>query len=247
MLRKKLLIPIIAGTIVVGTGMPIMAKGVTGAGNNPVPSSDVKEFKSDDFYKNVSDVTSNYFIDDYAVVNSYDVNTKVEKKKEVEKKKVEVERTVKINSDSWLREYGINPGNLSSERLDFLNEAHNWLGSWYLFGGTIPPRRTGNGWESPATGRGFDCSSYVQYVTKKVKGFDIGRTTYDQPSSSHLHRKSLSNAQPGDLVYSHSGEHVGIFIRNNHDGTILMMHDPKSGDKVKIGRYHTSINVYEVY
>ena len=248
MLKKKLLIPIIAGTIIVGTGMPIMAKSMTGTGNNnPVLAPASAEYKSDEFYSNISDVTSNYFVDDCAVVNSYDVSYKHEKKNRVTNNEMNNARSEKVKDANWLREYGINPGNLEDTRLDYLNEAHSWLGSWYLYGGDIPPKRCDNGWESPSTGRGFDCSSYVEYVTRKTKGFDIGRTTYDQPSSSHLHHKSLSNAEPGDLVYSTSGEHVGIFIKNNNNGTILMMHDPKTGDKVKIGRYHTSVNIYEVY
>ena len=203
------------------------------------------KFKLGEFYSDSNSENETYFVSDIAAITSYNNKTDNGKKS----KPMDTKTTAKdcrVSENKWLKSYGINPSNLSSGRLDMLHEAHNWLGSWYLYGGTTPPRINNGVWESPNTGRGFDCSSYVRYVIKKTKGFDIGRTTYDQPSSSHLHFVGLGNAKPGDLFYSNVYDHVGIYLGNNGDGTITLLHDSHTGDKVKISKFPASGRVYEV-
>jgi len=101
-----------------------------------------------------------------------------------------------------------------------LDEAKNYLGVPYLWGGTTPA--------------GFDCSGFVQYVCR-ANGITIPRVADDQ-----LHGPgeyiSKSQLQPGDLVFFGSGNyasHVGMYV-----GEGMMIHAPSSGKVIQ----YTSID-----
>lgn len=153
---------------------------------------------------------------------------------------------------AWMSEYGIDPKQIGEKRTKLLNEAYKWLGSWYAWGGTNPPVKDENGvWKHPVhVGNGyydpgFDCSRYTQYCTQEALGIDISRTTYTQIVNSNLTTIDQSEAKPGDLVYYYKNSpsdthHVAIFLKNNGDGTDVIMHAPQTGDVIKIAnRYNT--------
>jgi Membrane proteins related to metalloendopeptidases len=113
-----------------------------------------------------------------------------------------------------------------------------YLGSWYAWGGTTPPTKDGSGtWVVPhgtgnyvggqeTTTPGFDCSGFTQYAFRQ-NGITIPRTSEQQMNSGSS--VSVSDAQPGDLLFWHSGGHVGMYIG---DGKYI--HAPKTKDVVKI-------------
>lgn len=70
-------------------------------------------------------------------------------------------------------------------------------GAWYGSGGTGPDY--------------YDCSGFVQAVLAK-NGITIGRTTYDQ--MNYGTPVSQSELIQGDIVFSNSGGHVGIYVGN---------------------------------
>ncbi|WCK56008.1 NlpC/P60 family protein [Aneurinibacillus sp. Ricciae_BoGa-3] len=103
-------------------------------------------------------------------------------------------RTVKISSSSY------NAVKLSTAKpSSVISTAKSLQGVPYRWGGT--------------TASGFDCSGYVNYVYKK-NGINLPRTTSEMYSQSH----SVSNPQPGDLVFFNTGggvSHVGVYVGNN--------------------------------
>lgn len=105
-------------------------------------------------------------------------------------------------------------------------EARKWIGTPYSWGGggpAGPSYGTGRG----ASTKGFDCSSFAQYLAAK-QGVQIPRTTYDQwaklPSVQGV-------PQPGDLVFFEPSQrgpgHVGLalgdgqFIESPHTGATI--------------------------
>ena len=81
--------------------------------------------------------------------------------------------------------------------------------------------------------RGFDCSSFVQYVYKE-NGITISRTTYSQIEEGKDVFKSdekitESKLLPGDLLFSPG--HVIMWIGNGE-----YIHAPQPGDVIKIGK-----------
>lgn len=143
-------------------------------------------------------------------------------------------RDEKLEQASWLLDYGIDTSTLSNDRLDVLNEAKKWIGSWYVWGGTTPPK--GSDWTYGNGGGGFDCSGYTRYVLRTVLDIDISRTTYSQIGYSGFERIPISEAQPGDIIFNGSISHTGFFLKDN-GGDITILHSPSSGDRVKISRY----------
>lgn len=143
-------------------------------------------------------------------------------------------RDEKVASASWLLDYGVNPEKVSNERLDVLNEAKKWIGSWYVWGGSTPPR--GSNWAYGNGGGGFDCSGYTQYVLKEVLDIQLPRTTYSQIGYSGFTRIPISEAQPGDIIFGNGGGHTGFFIKDNGD-SITLLHSPRQGKKIQISRY----------
>ena len=74
-----------------------------------------------------------------------------------------------------------------------------YVGLPYIWGGNDPAV-------------GLDCSSFVQNVFKDL-GHSLPRVTWDQMNSG-TKVNSLAEAQPGDLLFSHSGGHVAIYLGN---------------------------------
>lgn len=77
---------------------------------------------------------------------------------------------------------------------------------------------------------GFDCSGLVQYVEAQA-GVSVGRNTVAQEANTV--RKSVSEAQPGDLLFwgtPGASHHVAIYIGNGQ-----YVHAPAPGQNVTIG------------
>ena len=82
-------------------------------------------------------------------------------------------------------------------------------------------------WGAMSPGVAFDCSGLTQWAWAKA-GVSIPRVSRSQYSS--LLRVPISQAQPGDLLFSQTTFfHVGIYIGNGQ-----MIHAPRTGDVVKI-------------
>ncbi|MCC9175680.1 C40 family peptidase [Arthrobacter sp. zg-Y179] len=80
-----------------------------------------------------------------------------------------------------------------------LDAVQKYLGLPYVWGGNDPAQ-------------GLDCSSFVQNVYKDL-GFNLPRVTWDQMNSG-TEVASMADAQPGDLLFSHDGGHVAIYLGN---------------------------------
>ena len=146
-------------------------------------------------------------------------------------------------NSAWMGEYKINPSEIGPERTNILNEAHQWIGSWYSYEGTPPPKNddgswanwpTESGWGAP----GFDCSSLVQYSYQKIKGIDIGRSTWNQRDSGQTEIISKSEAKPGDLIYywgpSMDWGHVAIYLGNGSGDNDIILHSPQPMQRIGI-------------
>lgn len=147
----------------------------------------------------------------------------------------------------WLKELGVDLNKLSTNRVAYLNEAKKWLGSWYLWGGMEAPEKDSSGNWISGNGKGFDCSRYTQYVALQSLGVDISRTTYTQIVNSNLDTIDRTEAKPGDIIYYYNGSpsathHVAIFLKDNGDGTDLIMHAPQTGDVIKIANRSNNPN-----
>jgi len=101
-----------------------------------------------------------------------------------------------------------------------VSAASKYLGVPYAWGGTDPST-------------GLDCSGLVQQVYSDL-GIDLPRTSSQQATSGRA-VASLSEAQPGDLVFfdyssSRPGvDHVGIYIGNGQ-----MIAAPQEGENVQV-------------
>jgi cell wall-associated NlpC family hydrolase len=77
---------------------------------------------------------------------------------------------------------------------------------------------------------GFDCSGLVQYVYANAAGITLSRTTTTQ--AAEMTQISVSNAQPGDILFWQSGSsvyHDAIYIGNNQ-----YVAAPDVGQNVKV-------------
>ena len=90
--------------------------------------------------------------------------------------------------------------------------AMRYLGVPYVWGGSSP--------------RGFDCSGFVSYVFAQI-GVSLPHSSYAQFNMGSP--VSISQLQPGDLVFFTGASHVGIYI-----GGGQFIHAPHTGDVVKI-------------
>lgn len=92
--------------------------------------------------------------------------------------------------------------------------AYNFIGTPYVYGATGPDT--------------FDCSGFTSYVYANAAGINITRTTYSQMGVGTP--VSYDELQPGDLVFTYGGDHVGIYV-----GGGQYIHAPQPGDSVKVG------------
>jgi cell wall-associated NlpC family hydrolase len=90
--------------------------------------------------------------------------------------------------------------------------AMRYLGVKYVWGGASPA--------------GFDCSGLVMYVFAQI-GVTLPHSSYAQFGMGTP--VSISQLQPGDLVFFAGASHVGIYI-----GGGQFIHAPHTGDVVKI-------------
>ena len=92
--------------------------------------------------------------------------------------------------------------NTSSAAQKVINQARQFLGGKYSWGGSSP-------------NSGFDCSGLIKYVFNSV-GIDLPRTATQQGKVGQ--EINLQQAQPGDIIWfgsknSPSGQHVGLISR----------------------------------
>jgi cell wall-associated NlpC family hydrolase len=90
--------------------------------------------------------------------------------------------------------------------------AMHYLGVPYVWGGASPS--------------GFDCSGFVMYVFAQI-GVSLPHSSYAQ--YGYGSPVSMSQLQPGDLVFFDGLGHVGIYV-----GGGSFIHAPHTGDVVKI-------------
>lgn len=92
--------------------------------------------------------------------------------------------------------------NSSSTAQKVINQARQFLGGKYSWGGSSPSS-------------GFDCSGLIKYVFNSV-GIDLPRTATQQGKVGQ--EINLQQAQPGDIIWfgsknSPSGQHIGLISR----------------------------------
>ena len=119
---------------------------------------------------------------------------------------------------------------VSDVRVDLVNYAKQFLGNPYVWGGT-------------SLTNGADCSGFVQSVFKKY-GVSLPRTSSAQSAVGS--KVSLSEAQPGDLVfYAKNGRvnHVAIYIGS---GQVIHASNERTGIKISNASYRTPYAVKRV-
>lgn len=103
-------------------------------------------------------------------------------------------------------------------RDNVLHFAEQFLGTPYVWGGSSP--------------QGFDCSGFVQFVTKKF-GLNMPRLSYAQAGAGV--RTAMKDLQPGDLVaFSNTGnnggaDHIAIYVGHGQ-----IIEAPHTGASVRI-------------
>lgn len=122
-----------------------------------------------------------------------------------------------------------------------LGWAQRGIGVPYVLGA---PRLQG---DSPTT---FDCSSYTQWAYYQASGgkIDIGATTFVQEDKLRRYKVSLSEAQPGDLIFfrpsSRGSEHVGIVW---DPAGKKIVHAPRPGKDVEFSTWDVQDKITAVY
>ncbi len=99
--------------------------------------------------------------------------------------------------------------------------ATEMIGVPYVYGGRTP--------------KGFDCSGLVYYSYQQA-GLSVPRTSQEQFKAAR--RVSLSDAQPGDLLFFRGGRkisHVAIYIGNGY-----FVHAPSTGKHVSVASLNNS-------
>lgn len=106
-----------------------------------------------------------------------------------------------------------NRGEVSATGNAVVDFAYGYIGAPYVWGATGPTS--------------FDCSGFTSFVFSNAAGINITRTTYSQMEVGTA--VSYDELQPGDLVFTYSGDHVGIYV-----GGGSYIHAPQPGDSVKV-------------
>ncbi|THJ65087.1 NlpC/P60 family protein [Arthrobacter echini] len=99
-----------------------------------------------------------------------------------------------------------------------------YVGIPYVWGGTDPAV-------------GLDCSGFLQRAYADI-GIQIPRVTWDQMNAG-THVPSLSQAQPGDLLFSFDGGHVSMYLG---DGKAIDAPQPGSNVAVR-DMWETDANI----
>ncbi|MGL5353216.1 MAG: NlpC/P60 family protein [Clostridium sp.] len=118
----------------------------------------------------------------------------------------------------------------TSARQAIVHKAMSLLGIEYVYGGNDPTK-------------GFDSPGLTQYIYKNISNIYIGRTTWDQIKVGT--RVSLEDLKIGDLVFTHYGNHVGIYVGDNQ-----YIHAPMPGQTVSVSpidNFFTGISVLDSY
>lgn len=105
-------------------------------------------------------------------------------------------------------------GSSGSTGGSWLDRANSYLGTPYVYGGS--------------SSSGTDCSGFVNLVY----GGSRGRTTYDMMSSAQgdgTWHTDFDNMQPGDVIITSGGNHVGIYAGNGK-----MYNATKPGEDVRL-------------
>lgn len=107
-----------------------------------------------------------------------------------------------------------------------LGIAKNQIGDPYRYGAAGPSA--------------FDCSGLLYFSFRRA-GFSTFPRTSDA-QARFARRIKKSNLRPGDLVFFHNGGdvyHTAIFV-GRKDGAPLILHSPRSGERVKYAKPWTS-------
>ncbi|WP_404321182.1 C40 family peptidase [Arthrobacter luteolus] len=113
-------------------------------------------------------------------------------------------------------------GGASNEAL--MGSVEKYVGLPYVWGGNDPAV-------------GLDCSSFVQNVFKDL-GYNLPRVTWDQMNSG-TKVDSLAQAQAGDLLFTHDGGHVSIYLGNGK-----VVDAPQPGKTIQIrDAWETDANI----
>ena len=95
-----------------------------------------------------------------------------------------------------------------------MDAVQKYIGLPYVWGGNDPAV-------------GLDCSSFVQNVYKDL-GYSLPRVTWDQMNTG-TEVGSMAQAQAGDLLISHDGGHVAIYLGNGK-----VVDAPQPGQTIQI-------------
>lgn len=106
---------------------------------------------------------------------------------------------------------------------------------------SIAKRQVGDPYRYGAAGPGaFDCSGLLYYSFRKAGFSNFPRTSGAQARFVRHIRKV--NLRPGDFVFFHNNGdvyHTAIFA-GRKDGRVVILHSPRSGERVKYSRPWTS-------
>ena len=139
--------------------------------------------------------------------------------------KVEEKLPTAINMTELLYGQGV-----SDLRVDLCQYAKQFIGNPYVWGGT-------------SLTKGADCSGFVQSVFKKF-GVSLPRTSAVQAGVGR--KVSISEAQPGDLVFYAKGgriNHVALYIGN---GQVVHASSRRTGIKISNYNYRTPDRIMRV-
>ena len=105
----------------------------------------------------------------------------------------------------------------------------------------IAKNQIGDPYRSGAAGPdAFDCSGLLYYATHRAGFSGFPRTSSAQ--ARFVRHISRSNLRPGDFVFFYDGGgvyHAAIFA-GRKDGHVVILHSPRSGERVKFARPWTN-------